>query len=81
MPISAATGAYWLTHLITGELRIDSKQNMDYLALRRVENRFIEGNGGTYYVSQLRIGTILPGISTIARRQDDGGRDALVLEP
>jgi hypothetical protein len=54
---------------------------MDYLALRRVENRFIEGNGGTYYVSQLRIGTILPGISTIARRQDDGGRDALVLEP
>ncbi len=35
----------------------------------RLEHRFIEVQGGTQYVSQLRIGTMLPGISTVAKRQ------------
>ncbi len=35
----------------------------------RLEHRFLEGLGGTHYISQLRIGTMLPGISPFARRQ------------
>jgi hypothetical protein len=38
---------------------------------KRLEHRFIEGHGGTQYISQMRICSVLPGISTFSRKKID----------
>ena len=53
------------------EMGITLRADIVGVEYARLEHRFIEGHGGTHYVSQLRIGTMLPGISAFARRQID----------
>lgn len=51
------------------EMGITLRGDIFGIEYMRLEHRFIEGHGGTHYISQMRIGSILPGISTFSRKK------------